>query len=225
MRSFLLIILFTTIVTLSNAQNTNSYGLKVDGLAQYTKDKEKNANMTLVDLKKHIPSIVLDVKYATKDNFMRKAMYSQARAFARKAVADKLKEIQQQLSLQGLGLKIFDGYRPYSVTVDFYNQTKEKSFVANPKNGSKHNRGAAVDLTLIDLKTGKELEMPTQYDSFSASAAPDYEPVSALARKNRALLIQVMEKNGFKVLNNEWWHFDFIGWQNYPLMDIPFEKL
>lgn len=225
MRSFLLIILFTTIVTLSNAQNTNAYGLKVDGLDQYTRDKEKNANMTLVDLKKHIPSIVLDVKYATKDNFMRKAMYSQARAFARKAVADKLKEIQQQLRQDGFGLKIFDGYRPYSVTVDFYNQTKEKYFVANPKNGSKHNRGAAVDLTVIDLKTGKELEMPTPYDSFSASAAPDYEPVSALARKNRALLIQVMEKNGFKVLNNEWWHFDFIGWQNYPLMDIPFEKL
>ncbi len=206
-------------------QQKNPYGLYVEGPQTYFNSLKEKPDLTLVDLEKHIPGITLDIKYATKDNFMGRPMYNQARAFARKPVADKLLAIQKKLNAQGLGLKIFDAYRPYTITVAFYNETKDKNFVANPSKGSKHNRGCAVDLTLINLKTGKELEMPTPYDSFLASAAANYEPVSTNARKNRALLIQVMESNGFKVLENEWWHFDFKGWQNYPLMDIPFEKL
>lgn len=222
---FVWIFFLTLLLIFRYAQQDNPYGLRIDKMERYRKESAKNPDLLLVDLKKHIPSITLDIKYATAHNFMGKAMYSQARAFARKPVADKLKDIQNALKAQGLGLKIFDGYRPYAVTVDFYKQTKEKNFVANPNKGSIHNRGCAIDLTLVDLKTGKELEMPTAYDSFSPKAAPNYEPVSNNARKNRAILIQVMEKNGFKVLSNEWWHFDFIGWQNYPLMDIPFESL
>lgn len=203
----------------------NPYGLYVEGPEVYLKSIKTNPNTTLVDLKKFIPDLVLDIKYATKDNFMGREMYKQARAFARKPVAERLLIIQKKLKEKGLGLKIFDAYRPYSITIAFYNESKDKNFVADPKFGSKHNRGCAIDLTLIDLKTGKELIMPTPYDSFKAAAAADYEPVSAIARKNRTTLIQIMESNGFKVLENEWWHFDFIGWKNYPLMDIPFEKL
>jgi D-alanyl-D-alanine dipeptidase len=124
-----------------------------------------------------------------------------------------------------LGLKIFDGYRPYSVTVKFFDIASDKSFVANPKDGSRHNRGCAIDLTLINLRTGKELEMPTPYDSFAPEAASDFNNLPSEVIQNRELLRSTMEKNGFRVLNNEWWHFDFNGWKSFEIMDIPFENI
>lgn len=184
----------------------------------------KNQN-ELVEIKKEIPSIVLDIRYATKNNFMQQVMYNQARAFARRPVVEALNRVQTILRARSLGLEIYDGYRPYSVTVDFYKKASDKNFVANPAKGSKHNRGCAIDCTLIDLKTGKELEMPTPYDSFSKAAAADFVNVSPQAMANRDLLINVMKQNQLNVLSNEWWHYDFVGWQNYGLMDIPFEKL
>ncbi|MBU0697484.1 MAG: M15 family metallopeptidase [Bacteroidetes bacterium] len=193
----------------------------------YRNDIISNPAYQLVEISKAIPTIKLDIKYATTHNFSGVAVYKQARAFARKPVVDALKEIQLELKNEGLGLKIFDAYRPYSVTVKFWKVTplEKKEFVANPKTGSRHNRGCAVDLTLINLKTGNELEMPTAYDSFAAEASPTYEDVSALQKQNRDLLIKIMESNGFKVIKNEWWHYDFKGWDKFPLMDIPFEKL
>ena len=122
-------------------------------------------------------------------------------------------------------MKIFDAYRPYTVTRKFFEIASDKNFVANPKDGSRHNRGCAIDLTLINLKTGKELAMPTPYDSFAPEAASDFNDLPMDVIKNRDLLRTVMEKNNFRVLNNEWWHFDFIGWRNFELMDIPFEDL
>jgi D-alanyl-D-alanine dipeptidase len=186
-----------------------------------------NPNLQLQEIIKLIPSIKLEIKYATKNNFSGVAVYNQAKAFARKPVVSALANVQQELKNKGLGLKIFDAYRPYSVTVKFWKITPDdkKDFVANPKTGSRHNRGCAVDLTLIDLKTGKELEMPTPYDSFAIEASPTFEDLPAQQKQNRNLLIAVMEKNGFKVIKNEWWHFDFIGWESYPLMDIPFQKV
>jgi zinc D-Ala-D-Ala dipeptidase len=109
--------------------------------------------------------------------------------------------------------------------VAFYKKASDKNFVANPAKGSKHNRGCAVDLTLINLKTGKEVAMATPYDSFSAAAAANYEPVTAEVKKNREFLINTMKKYKMNVLDNEWWHYDYAGWQGYDLMDIPFEKL
>jgi D-alanyl-D-alanine dipeptidase len=196
-------------------------------IKDYHKDIKANPEDRLVEIIKRIPSIKLDIRYATTNNFSGIAVYNQARAFARKPVVDALKEIQLELKKKGLGLKIFDAYRPYAVTVKFWNVTSlaKKEFVANPKTGSRHNRGCAVDLTLIDLETGKELEMPTPYDSFSAAASPNYEDVSPLQKQNRNLLINIMENYGFKVIKNEWWHYDFNGWDKFPLMDIPFEKL
>lgn len=208
------------------SQIINSYGLQViNEHADYKKSIEKDKNKQLIEIKKSIPDIKLDIRYAGKNNFAKQAVYKQARAFARLPVVEALKNVQIELKKSGYGLKIFDGYRPYSVTVKFFAIASDKSFVANPKDGSRHNRGCAIDLTLIDLKTGKELEMPTPYDSFAAEAASDFMNLPANVIQNRELLRNTMEKHGFRVLNNEWWHFDFIGWKNYELMDIPFEDL
>ena len=207
-----------------NAQNP--YGLNVvNDYKVYKATVTKNPNLALVDIKKAIPSVVLDIRYATKNNFMGQVMYQQASAFARKPVVEKLKLIQAELKKKGYGLKIFDAYRPYAVTISFYEKASDKNFVANPAKGSKHNRGCAVDLSIIDLKTGKDVPMPTPYDSFEAAAAPHFADLPPNIIKNRDFLIRTMESNGFKVIYNEWWHFDFIGWQDYDLMDIPFGKL
>ncbi|RNL50581.1 M15 family metallopeptidase [Pedobacter jejuensis] len=197
----------------------------INSYSQYLSSVKSNPNNELIEIKKAIPTIKLDIRYATKNNFMKQVMYGQARAFARKPVVESLKKVQSELNKKGLGLKIFDGYRPYAITVAFYKKASDKNFVANPKQGSKHNRGCAVDLTIINLKTGKEIPMPTPYDSFSAAAAANYPNVSAEVKKNRDFFISLMRKHKLNVLENEWWHYDFQGWQNYALMDIPFEKL
>lgn len=219
-----LIFLFLWVSASAFAQNP--YGLAV--ISDYQTYKETvtiNGANQLVEIKKAIPSVILDIRYATKNNFMQQVMYNQARAFARKPVVEQLKKIQAVLKTKKLGLKIFDAYRPYAITVAFYQKASDKNFVANPAKGSKHNRGCAIDLTLVDLKTGEELPMPTPYDSFAPAAAPDFANLPPDVIKNRNFLIATMEANGFKVIANEWWHFDFNGWQNYDLMDIPFEKL
>jgi D-alanyl-D-alanine dipeptidase len=208
------------------SQVKNPYGLEViNEYSTYNKSVELDKNKELIEIKKRIPTIKLDIRYAKKNNFAKQAVYKQARAFARLPVVDALQNVQNELEKSGYGLKIFDGYRPYSVTVKFFAIASDKSFVANPKDGSRHNRGCAIDLTLIDLRTGKELEMPTPYDSFAAEAASDFNNLPANILQNRKLLRDTMEKYGFRVLNNEWWHFDFIGWKNYELMDIAFEDL
>ena len=223
---FFLLLITISLNGCAQKNRQNPYGLKItNDFNAYKADVAKNATLELVDIKAAIPSVVLDIKYATTDNFMKEVMYKQARAFARKPVVDQLIKIQAELKKNGYGLKIYDGYRPYAVTISFYEKASDKNFVANPKNGSKHNRGCAIDLSIIDLKTGKDVPMPTPYDSFEAAAAANYKDLPAQVIKNRDFLIRTMEAHGFKVLHNEWWHFDFIGWQNFDLVDIPFEKL
>lgn len=194
-------------------------------LADYQAAVEKSPEKQLVDIKEAIPDITLDIRYASSNNFMKRVMYPEARAFARKPVVEQLKNIQKELRKKGYGLKIYDAYRPYAITVAFYQQASDKNFVASPAKGSKHNRGCAVDLTLINYATKEEIPMPTPYDSFEAAAAANYQDLPAAVLKNRDFLIKTMESHGFKVLHNEWWHYDFIGWQNYELMDIPFKHL
>lgn len=223
-----IVLLFLTICLNSCAQKNaqNPYGLKItNDYKTYQADYKENPANELVEIKKEIPSVVLDIRYATKNNFMKEVMYGQARAFARRPVVAQLKKIQSLLKPKGYGLKIFDAYRPYAITLAFWEKASDKNFVANPAKGSKHNRGCAVDLTIIDLKTGKDVPMPTPYDSFAPEAAPHFNKLPPTIIKNRDFLIATMETNGFKVIYNEWWHFDFKSWQNYPLMDIPFEKL
>lgn len=226
MRRFILFIsLFFAFEGYAQKQNTSSSLFIINDMHAYHSSIKSDQNKELLEIKKWIPGIKLDIKYASKNNFAKKAVYKQAKAFARRPVVEALKKVQTELNQSGLGLKIFDGYRPYSVTVKFYEVASDKSFVANPKDGSRHNRGCAIDLTLINLKTGKELEMPTEYDSFAPEAAADYKNLPEHVIKNRDILIKTMEKHSFKVLGNEWWHFDFNGWRNFELMDIPFEEL
>ena len=213
MKRFLFLFLFLLSAELQ-AQKANVYGLKViNTAAEYKVSVTADSNKHLVEIQKYIPDILLDIRYASTNNFVKQAVYKQARAFARLPVVKALKNIQDELKKFGLGLKIFDGYRPYSVTLKFFDIASDKSFVANPKDGSRHNRGCAIDLTLIHLLSGKELKMPTPYDSFAHEASVDFKDLRANIIKNRDQLRNVMERNGFKVLDNEWWHFDFTGWK------------
>jgi zinc D-Ala-D-Ala dipeptidase len=203
----------------------NKYGLNPMKMAEYTQSVKTNPENELINLAEFIPGIVLEIRYATTNNFTGEKIYNLARAYARKPVADALKKIQADLKKQGLELKIFDGYRPYSATVMFYETYHDTTYVASPYKGSRHNRGCALDLTLIDSKTGKELQMPTEWDSFKKEAWPSTPVADPVVRKNRKTLIDAMEKHGFKVNSSEWWHFDFIGWQKFAVMDIDFEEL
>ncbi|MDR3695710.1 M15 family metallopeptidase [Mucilaginibacter sp.] len=198
---------------------------KVMGPWLYSNDIKAHPETRLVEIKKYIPEIALDIRYATTNNFTHQQMYKEARAFARLPVVLALKQVEADLKKQGLGLKIYDAYRPYAVTVHFYEVAHDTNFVADPRKGSKHNRGCAVDLTVIDLKTGNELDMPTGFDSFSKKAAAAYMDLSKAEIANRAILKAVMEAHGFREIATEWWHFDFNGWSKFPLLDIPFSEI
>jgi D-alanyl-D-alanine dipeptidase len=203
----------------------NMYGLKTTDYQAYLATVKVNPEKALVDLEKCIPGIVLDIRYATTDNFTKEKIYNIAKAYARKPVADALVKVQAELNKHGLGIKIFDAYRPYKATVKFYEVYHDTTYVASPYRGSRHNRGCALDLTIIDLKSGKEVKMPTEYDSFRKEAWPSTPVTDPVIKKNRTMLISVMERNGFKVNSSEWWHYDFIGWKKYEVLDIDFEQL
>ena len=180
----------------------------------------------LIELITLDPTIKLDIRYATDNNFVGKKVYSEARAFLQKPAAKRVVEVHKKLRKQGLGLVIFDGYRPWSITKLFWEVTPEdkRMFVANPATGSKHNRGCAVDLSIYDLKTGKLIEMPSDFDEFSEKASPNYTGGTAEQRANRDLLRKLMEAEGFIVNANEWWHFDYKDWEKYAIYDISFEE-
>ena len=203
----------------------NKYGLSPTKLQEYRQSIKANPDNELIDLEKTIPGIVLDIRYATTNNFTGERIYTLSKAYARKPVAQSLEKIQTDLKAQGLGVKIFDAYRPYKATVKFYEVYRDTTYVASPYRGSRHNRGCALDLTLIDLKSGEELKMPTGYDSFSKAAWPSTPVSDPVIKKNRQLLISAMQKHGFRVNSSEWWHFDFIGWKKYDVLDIDFEEL
>lgn len=193
--------------------------------SEYKSTIRVRPDMELVNLQTWVPGIVLDIRYSTTNNFTGEKIYTLPRAYARKPVAEALKKAQAEFSKKGVGIKVYDGYRPYKATVKFYEVYRDTTYVASPYKGSRHNRGCAVDMTLVDLKTGKELVMPTEWDSFKKEAWPTTPLKDPVATKNRELIISVMERNGFKVNASEWWHFDFVGWQKYDVMDIDFEEL
>ena len=174
----------------------------------------------LLEVKKVIPNVVLDIRYATTNNFTGQKLYDGDRTFLRKETAKKLAAAQREFNAQGLGLKIYDAYRPLSVQRKMWAVYPHPGYVADPARGSRHNRGAAVDVTLIHLDTGKELPMPSHYDEFSERAHRDYTGASAEETRNRELLERVMQKNGFKGLPTEWWHFDDVDSRKYGLLDI-----
>ena len=181
----------------------------------------------LVELTTLDPTIKLDVRYATTNNFLSTPVYTQARAFLQRPAAEALVRANHEHKAQGYGLIIHDGYRPWYVTKIFWDATPDdkKIFVANPKEGSKHNRGCAVDLSLYDLKTGAEVAMPSGYDEMSDRAYADYPGGTTDERARRAILRQAMEKQGFQVIPKEWWHFDYKDWKQYPILNVKFEDL
>ena len=181
----------------------------------------------LVELTTLDPTIRLDIRYATANNFLGTPVYSSARAFLQKPAAEALIKAHRFLKERGYGLLIHDAYRPWYVTRMFWDATPEsgREFVADPAKGSKHNRGCAVDLTLFDLATGRPVEMVGGYDEFSARSSPDYPGGTSLQRWHRELLRHAMEDQGFTVNDVEWWHFDFRDWPKYPILNAPFEQL
>jgi CubicO group peptidase (beta-lactamase class C family)/D-alanyl-D-alanine dipeptidase len=176
----------------------------------------------LVELAVLDPTIKLDIRYASTNNFMRSPFYSQARAFLQRPAAMALMRAHTRLKARGYGLLIHDAYRPWYVTKMFWDGTPPDKhiFVADPQQGSRHNRGCAVDLTLYDLKTGKPIEMPSQYDEMSTRAYPDYPGRTSRARWHRDVLRRAMEDEGFTVYETEWWHFDYKDWPKYPILNV-----
>lgn len=227
-KSGLPVLLFLAFCIQLSAQTIpqNKYGLKViTSLDIYHQSVALDSNKLLVDLEKYIPGIKIDIKYATKDNFTKKVLYPIAKAYARLPVAITLKKIQEELKAQGYEIKIFDAYRPYSITQLMWSVVLDDRYAANPKKGSRHNRGCAVDLTIINSSTQKELEMPTAFDDFTIKAHHAYTKLPENAIKNRALLKNIMIKNNFEPITSEWWHYDFKGWGSYELLDIQLEDL
>jgi D-alanyl-D-alanine dipeptidase len=175
---------------------------------------------SIVLLKDIDPTIAQDVRYATTNNFTGQVLYPTDKVYLRKIAADSLAKANKYLKEKyGLHIKIFDGYRPLSVQKKMWKVYPNADFVADPKKGSRHNRGAAVDITLID-STGKELDFGSAYDEFSKRSRRNYKGLSKEQTKNRAMLDEAMTKYGFIPLSSEWWHFDFNHWRRYSILDV-----
>lgn len=181
----------------------------------------------LVDVAKLDSRIKLDIRYATADNFLATPVYSSARAFLQRPAAEALLRAHRELMRQGYGLLIFDAYRPWYVTKIFWDATPvdKHEFVADPAKGSRHNRGCAVDLSLYELKSGREVDMTGVYDEMSERSYPTYTGGTIEQRRHRDLLRAAMERQGFTVYETEWWHFDYREWPHYAIGNVPFEKL
>jgi D-alanyl-D-alanine dipeptidase len=181
----------------------------------------------LVEVIRLDPTLQLDVRYASANNFLRAAIYPEARVFLQRPAAEAVVRANAALRTHGYGLRLFDGYRPWYVTQLFWDATpaEQRAYVADPAKGSRHNRGSAVDLTLYDLRTGLEVSMPSGYDDFTERAHPDFTGGTPEQRAARDLLRRVMEAEGFTVYENEWWHFDHRDWTSYRIGNTMFKDL
>jgi len=187
----------------------------------------KAAAYGLTSIQSIAPTVRCDICYATPNNFTGKVVYENFKGICYLATptARKVSQVQRELKKQGLGLLVWDGYRPISGQWCLWNAFPVPGYVADPRKGGKHTRGTAVDCTIVNLATGQPLEMPTGFDDLTEKAGRTYDNISAEAKKNRALLQTVMEKHGFIGLPTEWWHFDMQGWQDFPPLDVDFDAL
>jgi len=212
------------------AQTTtvSKYGVPViSKLTDYQSTVRNDSARKMVELHQLTPDIVYDLRYATTNNFTHLQLYVPAshHTFLRLPAARALAAVQKELNTRGYGLKIFDAYRPYSVTVRFWELIKDERYVANPGKGSGHNRGLAVDLTIVELKSHRELDMGTGFDNFSDTAHHDFTALPSAVLEHRKLLLDVMVKHGFNKLDTEWWHFFWPNDRAYEVLDIPFGEL
>lgn len=185
---------------------------------------ESDPSAAFVSLPLLMPGVVLDIRYATANNFTKHVLYPHPAAWLRRPVAEALKKVQDDLAKKGMGLKIYDSYRPFSVTCSLWHYTTDRRYTASPRKGSHHNRGIAVDLTIIDLRTGRELDMGTGYDNFTDSAHHNFTHLPASVLANRAMLKNLMWKYGFNYIPSEWWHYHWRD-KHYDVLDLPFEDV
>ncbi len=199
----------------------------ISTLKDYKASVKLNDKNEMINLKQIIPDIIFDLKYSTTNNFTKRKLYKSATTtYLRKDAAAALLLIHEYLKNMGLGFKIFDAYRPYSVTKLMWAIIHDKRYVANPVNGSGHNKGIAVDITLVNLTTAKELNMGTAFDNFTDTAHHSFtKNLSPEIIANRVLLKSTMEKFGFKSLETEWWHYSWKSNEIYDVMDINFKIL
>ncbi len=215
-------ILFWTHTCLAQPCKTNVLVLSTP--AALTESLKANPDAAFVSLQRHIPGILIHLRYATTHNFTHKVLYHHPKALLRKQPAEALKKVQEELNKRGLGLKIYDAYRPFSVSCLLWQHATDRRYVANPKRGSHHNRGTAVDLTIVQLGTGNELNMGTDFDNFTDTAHHSFVHLPAEALANRRLLKNIMWKHGFNFVPTEWWHYHWRD-KNYPLVDLHFDNM
>lgn len=209
-----------------NRAKIPSQALLISDIAAYNNTVKHNPEKRLVLLNSYVYNLFTDFKYATYQNFTHRILYTDPHAYVRLPVAIALEKIQEELSVKGLGLKVFDAYRPYSVTKEMWKVVPDERYAANPAKGSGHNRGAAVDVTLVNISSLKELEMPTAFDDFSEKAHHTYMKLPKNILQNRALLKTIMEKYGFIALSTEWWHYSFLdATTKFELLDLSFDQL
>jgi D-alanyl-D-alanine dipeptidase len=204
----------------------SKYGLPVvKGPKVYEEIVMSDPDNQLVDLRAIIPDAMFDVRYSTANNLIGKPLYPSADVFMRKPAALALRQVHENLKQLGLGLVFHDGYRPYEITVLFYEVIKDTTYVADPRKGSRHNRGMAIDLSMYDRKTGQIVKMPSEYDETTPRAHHDYEKGDENALQNRQILKDAMLDVGFQIYPYEWWHYDFQGWEQCETYDIWHKKI
>lgn len=192
----------------------------------YQRSVKNKKEKQMVDIGKLIPTLSFDLRYTTTNNFTKQKLYpSLTTTYLRRKAASALAKVQKELATKGLSLKIFDAYRPYSVTKKMWELVKDERYAASPAKGSGHNRGIAVDVTLIDLKTKTALDMGTGFDNFSDTAHIDFNKLPKDVLQNRLLLKTAMEKYGFKILETEWWHYSLGDGKEFELLDLDFDNL
>lgn len=204
----------------------NKYGLSItNNISGLKKEIAADSNKSFVRIADYVPGIVLDIKYATTQNVFYTKLYDKPYALTRLSVAKALRAVQQELKQYGMGLKIYDAYRPYRITCQMWDLMPDSIYMGLPWKGSQHNRGIALDLTLIDLQTKKDIRMPTPYDALIYPSNPGFMGLPDGVIKNRQLLITTMTKHGFAVDSAEWWHFNYSAGLKYELLDIPFDEI
>lgn len=176
-----------------------------------------------MDIREVAPSVRIEIRYSTPRNFAKRVLYPAGLCLLRKTVALRLNAVQRDLERKRLGLKVWDCYRPLSVQKILWEAFPDENYVAHPKKGSRHNRGAAVDVTLVDAQ-GRELPMPTDYDDFTERAHRGHAQAPPEQARNAKLLEEAMSAHGFKGLPTEWWHFDALEWESYGLLDVPIAR-
>ena len=233
LRLFCLLIAFLSIALTSlQAQYgelkipVSKYGLPVVKSAKvYREIVQLDSDNQLVDLRNIIPDAIFDVRYASDNNLIGRPLYPTPDVFMRRPAALALRQVHENLKQLGFGLVLHDGYRPYEITVLFYEEIKDTTYVADPRKGSRHNRGMAIDLSMYDLKTGKTVPMPSDYDETTKRAHHDYMEGDKDALRNRQILKDAMLDVGFEVYPYEWWHYDFKGWEKCFTYDLWHKKI